>query len=113
MSTLETNIFAKINAVVNVTITNVAAGSIQVTNSVAFTGANSAAALAGQSALAAVLSSGDVSDLFGTSFGNVEVSGVTLATASNPSECNSYCSGCLHAKPILEPSALGLTMCRC
>ena len=86
MSTLEANIFAKINALVNVTITNVVAGSVQVTNSVAFTGANSAAALAGQSALAAVLNSGDVSDIFGTTFGSVTVSGVALGTASNPSE---------------------------
>ena len=84
--TLEANIFAKINALVNVTITSGAAGSIQVTNSVAFTSANSAAALAGQSALAAVLNSGDVSGIFGTSFGSVTVTGVALGTASNPSE---------------------------
>lgn len=86
VDTLETNIFLKINALVNVTITNVVAGSVQVTNSVAFTGANTAEALAGQSALAAVLNSGDVADIFGTSFGSVTVSSVTLGTASNPSK---------------------------
>ena len=42
IDTLEANIFAKIDAVVNVTITNVALGSIKVTNSVAFTSSNSA-----------------------------------------------------------------------
>lgn len=90
VDTLEANIYAKINALVNVTITNVVAGSIQVTNSVAFTSGNAAAALAGQSALAAVLTSGDVSDIFGTSFGSVTVTGVALGTATNPSEYHQH-----------------------
>ena len=85
VATLETNIFAKINALVNVTITKVVMGSISVTNSVAFTGADSAAALAGQSALAQVLSSTDASSLFGTTFGSVTVSNVAQTNATNPS----------------------------
>ena len=85
VSTLEANIEAQIGTPVNVIITSVVAGSVKVTNSVAFTGADSAAALAGQSALAAVLKSGDVS-IFGTTFGSVAVSGVTLTTAANPSK---------------------------
>jgi hypothetical protein len=87
VTTLETNIFAKINALVNVTITKVVQGSVSVTNSAAFTGSNSAEALAGQSALADVLNSGDVSSIFGDSFGTVTVSGVTKGNATNPSEC--------------------------
>ena len=87
VTTLEANIYAKIDALVNVTITNIAPGSIKVTNSVAFTSSNNAAALAGQSALASVLNSGDVSGIFGTSFGSVTVSSVALGPASNPSEC--------------------------
>ena len=84
---LEANIFSKINALVNVTITKVVAGSISVTNSAAFTSSDSAAALAGQSALADVLSSGDVSSIFGTTFGSVTVSGITKGTVTNPSTC--------------------------
>lgn len=87
MRVLEANIFSKINALVNVTITKVVAGSISVTNSAAFTSSDSAAALAGQSALADVLSSGDVSSIFGTTFGSVTVSGVTEGNVTNPSTC--------------------------
>jgi len=86
INTLETNIFTQISAIVNVTITKVVLGSISVTNSIAFTGADSAAALAGQSALAKVLSSGDASSVFGTTFGSVAVSGVEQTNATNPSE---------------------------
>ena len=85
-TTLEINIEATVNTPVNVTITNVVAGSVKVTNTVAFTGSNSAAALAGQSALATLRKSGDVSSVFGSTFGSVTVSGVTLGTASNPSK---------------------------
>lgn len=87
MATLEANIFAKINALVNITITKVVQGSVSVTNSAAFTASDSADALAGQSALADVLSSGDVSSIFGDSFGTVTVSGVTKGNATNPSKC--------------------------
>lgn len=86
VETLETNIFAKIDALVNVTVTKVVLGSISVSNTVAFTGADSQAALAGQGALAAVLQSGDVSSIFGSSFGTVAVSAVVKANATNPSE---------------------------
>lgn len=83
--TLEANIFAKISAIVNVTITKVVLGSVSVTNSVAFTSADSVEAVAGQSALAATLSSGDTT-IFGTSFGSVVVSNVTEGNSTNPSE---------------------------
>ncbi len=82
VETLETNIFAKINALVNVTIAKVVLGSVSVTDSVAFTSADNQAALAGQGALAAVLQSGDVSSIFGTTFGTVAVSNVTQGNAT-------------------------------
>lgn len=86
VETLETNILAEIDALVNVTISKVVLGSVSVSNTVAFTGADSQAALAGQGALADVLQSGDVSSIFGSSFGTVAVSSVAKANATNPSE---------------------------
>lgn len=74
-----------IGSLVNVTISNVVLGSISVSNTIAFTAADSIAAAAGQTALAQALSSGDVS-LFGTTFGPVTVSGVKEANATNPGE---------------------------
>lgn len=88
--TLEANIFAKISAIVNVTISKVVMGSISVTNLVAFTSANIAEALADQSALAATFLSGDTT-IFGTTFGSVVVSNVTQGNTTNPSE--SHCTG--------------------
>lgn len=85
-ATLESNILAAIQQLVNVTITKVVAGSISVSTSIAFTTADSAAALEGQSALAAVLQSNDVSSIFGDSFGTVTVSGVSKGNTTNPSE---------------------------
>lgn len=88
---MEANIFAKINAVVNVTVTKVVLGSISVTNTVAFTSDNTADALAGQSALVATLSSGDTT-IFGTTFGSVAVSNVTQGSTSNPSKSHWCCN---------------------
>lgn len=71
---------------VTVTILKIVAGSVQVTSSVAFTGADNTAAVAGQAALATVLTSGDSTAVFGSTFGTVAVSGVTAALAANPGE---------------------------
>ena len=84
IATMEANILAKIDAIVNVTITQVVSGSAVVTNSVAFTGADSTAASAERTALYQTLSSGDTT-VFGTSFGTVAVSNVTEGNANNPS----------------------------
>ncbi|KAA6422323.1 MAG: hypothetical protein FRX49_07793 [Trebouxia sp. A1-2] len=83
VSTLEANIFAKIDAIANVSITKVVTGSAVVTNSVAFTGADSNAASAEQTALYQMLASGQTT-IFGTSFGSVVVSNITQGNATNP-----------------------------
>ena len=85
ISTLEANIFAKIDAIVNVSITKVVTGSAVVMNSVAFTGADSSAASAEQTALYQTLASGDTT-IFGTSFGSVVVSNITQGNTTNPSK---------------------------
>jgi len=77
---------AEIKAVVTVIITGIVSGSVQVSSSIVFTGADSTAAVAGSSAVAAVLTSGDVSSIFGSNFGAVAVSSVAQANATNPSE---------------------------
>jgi hypothetical protein len=89
MSTLEANIFAKINAVVNVSITKLVT---VVTNSAGSIGADSAArcqasnaASAEQTALYQTLASGGTT-IFGTSFGSVLVSNITQGIATNPSK---------------------------
>lgn len=136
--TLEANIFAKISAIVNVTITKVVLGSVSVTNSVAFTSADTDEAIAGQSALAATLSSGDTT-IFGTSFGTVVVSNVTEGNSTNPSElrcsiqsncvsslsCDTChwilvvevakvsCHACLHACPELRSLHALIQACLC
>ncbi|KAL0046658.1 hypothetical protein WJX82_006348 [Trebouxia sp. C0006] len=84
VATLESNILTAIEQLVNVTITKVVAGSISVSTSIAFTTADAAAALEGQSALAAVLQSNDVSSIFGDSFGDVTVTGVSKGNTTNP-----------------------------
>lgn len=84
VNTLEANILKSLNAVCNVSITFVVASSISVTSLYAFTGSDSTAAAAAQSSLAAVLTSGSVSSIFGSSFGPVTVSGVATSNATNP-----------------------------
>ncbi|KAL3152354.1 hypothetical protein ABBQ32_001416 [Trebouxia sp. C0010 RCD-2024] len=85
--TLEANIMAKLNTVTNVTITKVSPGSINVANSVAFTGADSDMAKANQGAFASLLgSTGGVSSIYGTTFGAVTVSQVKQTTSPNPSD---------------------------
>lgn len=88
---MEADIFAKINAIVNVTVSKVVLGSISVTNTVAFTSGNTADALAGQRALVTTLSSGDTT-MFGTTFGSVAVSNVTQGNTTNPSKCYWCCN---------------------
>lgn len=68
------------------TIDSVIAGSIVVSHTVAFTGADSSAASSAAATLATVLQSGDVSSVFGNSFGDVTVSGVQATTTTNPSK---------------------------
>lgn len=85
VTTLEASIFAKIDAIVNVTITQVVDGSAVVSNTIAFTGVDSTAALAESTALTQTLSNGDYS-IFGTSFGSVAVSDITQGNATNPSK---------------------------
>lgn len=82
-TTLESNIFKLLNALANVTIDSVVATSVSVTNTVAFTGADSTQASTAAAALVTALNSGDVS-VFGSSFGAVTVSGVTATNATNP-----------------------------
>nr|QOL01282.1 putative extracellular protein TR9_083 [Trebouxia lynnae] len=84
IETLQTNIRAKINAIVDISIDQVVVGSVLVSNTATFTDANSEAATAGQNALTAVYKSGDVAEIFGTSFGNVSVSNVQATEAKNP-----------------------------
>lgn len=84
---MEANIMAKLNTVSNVTITKVSPGSINVANSVAFTGADSNVAKANQDAFASLLGSTDgVTSIYGTTFGAVTVSQVTQTTSPNPSK---------------------------
>lgn len=84
-TTLESNIFKLLNALANVTIDSVVATSVSVTNTVAFTGSDSTQASAAAAALVTALNSGDTA-VFGNSFGDVTVSGVTATNATNPGE---------------------------
>lgn len=92
---LQTNIRAKVYAIVNIKIDMVTAStaSVLVSNTATFTDANNDAALAGQKALMDVYASDDLSGIFGTEYGNVTVSDVSPVTAANPSK--SY-----HAFPV-------------
>lgn len=93
VDTLEANIFASLKTVANVTITKVTLGSVNVENSVAFTASNGDAATAGQAAFAKLLASPDgVGSVYGTTFGNVAVSNVQQANATNPSEFLLLCN---------------------
>ena len=122
INVLESNIYAKINALVNVTITQVTSGSAVVENTVAFTSSDSSAAAAGRSALFQTLSAGDTT-IFGSSFGTVIVSNVQQGNATNPSESNPMivCLFCavilsfhmsLHDNPIASGKPVGLN-CFC
>lgn len=100
---MEANIFATLRVVANVTINNVTPGSIKVDNSVAFTGADAAAAATAQTQFALLIdpkNANSLSSIYGTSFGTVTVSGVTKTNSTNPSKC--------FATDILSPS-LGAT----
>lgn len=92
---LQTNIRAKVYAIVNIKIDMVTAAtaSIMVSNTATFTDANNDAALAGQKALMDVYASDDLSGIFGTEYGNVTVSDVSNGTAANPSKSH-------HAVPV-------------
>ena len=90
VSTMEANILATLSVVANVTINNVTPGSIKVDNSVAFTGADAAAAATAQRQFALLVdpkNADSLSSIYGTSFGTVTVSGVTLTNSTNPSKC--------------------------
>jgi hypothetical protein len=78
VATVQGTIFTDLFAVVSVIITAVfPAGSVQVNNTIAFTAADYTAAVAGQAAVAAVLSTGDSSVFPDTSLGTVTFSAVT------------------------------------
>ena len=86
VATVEGTIFTDLFAVVSVIITAVIpAGSVQVNNTIAFTTADYTAAVAGQAAVAAVLSTGASSVFPDTSLGTVTFSAVTTGNATNPS----------------------------
>lgn len=104
--TLQTNIRAKVNAIVNINIDKVGLGSILVTSTATFTDANFDTAIAGQNALVKVLESGDLTGIFGTQYGDVTVEDVKRTDAANPSESNPptcpchgrlSCSKCEHS----------------
>ena len=84
-STLEANILRAQGVVASCTVTKVEAGSIQVTNTIAFPGADEEAAKTARDSVAAALSSTSVVDYFGTTFGEVIVSNVQATTSANPS----------------------------
>ena len=84
--TLQTNIRAKVGAIVNIKIDKVDLGSILVTNTATFTDANFETAIAGQNALVKVLESGDLTGIFGTQYGDVTVEDVKRTDAANPSK---------------------------
>lgn len=102
IDTLEANILSAIGAVTNVTINSIKPGSIVVSNTIAFTEADSAAASQAQIAVLDALNSQDgVNALFGDSFGNVEVSNVAKATATNPSKpCMHLTCCCTHIRLV-------------
>jgi len=89
ISTLEESILASLKVVSNVTIDSIKAGSVVVSNTVAFTGADGAAAATSLStALASNSNGGYVSTLFGSSFGSVTVdpASVSETTTTNPTK---------------------------
>ena len=82
VTTLEANILKLLDVLANVTIDSVTQGSVNVDDTISFTGADSASATSARDALFTALTSGDTS-IFGTSFGSVKVSGVTSTNSSN------------------------------
>lgn len=87
VNTLQDNIYAELGEPCNVTIDSVTAGSIVVSDTIAFTGSDAAAANLAQGKLVNVLgSSAGVGAIFGKSFGDVAVSSVQSANATNPSK---------------------------
>ena len=91
VNTLEANIYASLGAVANVTIDSVTAGSIVVSDTIAFTGSDAEAASKARDTLVTTLSSADgVGTIFGTSFGDVAVSSIQTADVPNPSKFNVY-----------------------
>ena len=87
---MEANILDILRVVANVTINNVTPGSIKVDKSDAFTGADAAAAASAQTQFALLVdpkNAKSLSSIYGTSFGTVTVSGVTLTNSTNPSKC--------------------------
>ena len=104
--TLQTNIRAKVNAIVNVNVDKVALGSILVSNTATFTDADSDTATAGQDALAKVLKSGDLTGIFGTQYGDVTVTDVTKGNSGNPSRSNA----CYLLLYVLVRSAISISI---
>lgn len=85
-NTIEANILLATGQVANATITRVETGSIEVWNTIAFTGGDSAAATAARdSVFSALSSSTNLANYFGSSFGGVTVSSVQSTNSSNPS----------------------------
>ena len=81
---LEANILKVQGVVANCTVTNVVLGSIKVSNTLAFTGSDTAAAEAARNSVATALSSSGTADYFGDSFGDVSISDVKTVTTLNP-----------------------------
>lgn len=95
-ATLEDNILRVQKVVANCTITNVVLGSVKVSNTLAFTGSDSAAAETARGEVATALARSDGSgsaNYFGTSFGSVTVSDVKSTTTTNP---QGMISGSMH-----------------
>ena len=84
---LQANILKTLQVVCNCTVTRVTPGSINVENTISFSGGNGAAAKAAQSDLVTLLKSdAGIISVFGTTYGTVSVSGVEAVEASNSSK---------------------------
>lgn len=83
ITTLTNNIEALSGSPVQVTINSISAGSVKIASTVVFLNGDASSA----STYKTALTSGDVTSVFGTSFGGVAVdsSSVRTATVSNPS----------------------------
>ncbi|KAL3145183.1 hypothetical protein ABBQ32_000936 [Trebouxia sp. C0010 RCD-2024] len=86
-NTIEANILLATGQVANATTTRVETGSIGVWNTIAFTGGDSAAATAARDSVFSALSSTNLANYFGSSFGDVTVSSVQSTNSTNPSKC--------------------------
>ena len=107
---LQANIFAELHVLSNVTITKVTPGSINVANSVAFTGRDSDSAAAGSAAYANLMTSDDgIMAIYGTTFGTVTVSDIKLTNTTNPSEflciVQSHAMSCTSFHAIIASNA--------